>query len=151
MYLLPLRGNYDPSKFKIYFADTGLLIAMLDDEVQEDLLRNQNLGTYKGAIYESIVAEALMRDGSDLFYYKRQDSSLEEDFFLRTIDNLVPIEVKAKNGTSKSLRTLIDSDKYNDISWGIKLVDGNIGCANNILTIPYYCAFLIKRYLKTLR
>ena len=70
---------------------------------------------------------------------------------MRTIDNLVPIEVKAKNGTSKSLRTLIDSDKYNDISWGIKLVDGNIGVANNILTIPYFCAFLIKRYLKTLR
>lgn len=148
---LPLKGNYDPSKFKIYFADTGLLIAMLDDEVQEDLLSNQNLGTYKGAIYESIVAEALMKDGADLFYYKRQDSTLEEDFFLRTIDNLVPIEVKAKNGTSKSLRTLIDSDKYNDISWGIKLVDGNIGVANNILTIPYFCAFLIKRYLKTLR
>lgn len=147
---LPLRGNYDPSKFKIYFADTGLLIAMLDDEVQTDLRRNQNLGTYKGAIYESIVAETLMKEGADLFYYKRQDSTLEEDFFLRTIDNLVPVEVKAKNGTSKSLRTLIDSDKYRDITWGIKLVDGNIGFANNIMTIPYYCAFLLKRFLKTL-
>lgn len=146
---LPLKGNYDAAKYKLYFADTGLLIAMLDEEVQEGLLRNQNLGTYKGAIYENIVAEALTKAGAGLFYYKRQDSTLEEDFFMRTINNLVPIEVKSRNGTSKSLRTLIESGKYSDISWGIKLVDGNIGYANNIMTIPYYSAFLLKRFLKT--
>lgn len=32
---LPLKGNYDDSKFKLYFADTGLLVAMLDEEAQE--------------------------------------------------------------------------------------------------------------------
>ncbi|MCF0192062.1 MAG: ATP-binding protein [Prevotella sp.] len=147
---LPLKGNYDESKYKIYFADTGLLIAMLDEEVQEDLLYNQNLGTYKGALYESIAAEALCKSGADLFYYKRQDSTLEEDFFLRTINELVPVEVKASNGTAKSLRTLIDSDKYADITWGIKLIDGNIGYSNNILSLPYYCAFLLKRFVKSI-
>lgn len=144
---LPLKANYDDSKYKIYFADTGLLIALLDDEVQFDLRKNRNLGTYKGALYENIVAEALVKSGVDLFYYKRQDSTLEEDFFMRTKDNLVPIEVKLGNASAKSLQTLIKSEKYSDISWGIKLVDGNIGYANNVLTIPYFCAFLLKRYL----
>lgn len=144
---LPLKANYDDSKYKIYFADTGLLIALLDDEVQFDLRKNRNLGTYKGALYENIVAEALVKSGADLFYYKRQDSTLEEDFFMRTKDNLVPIEVKSGNASAKSLQTLIKSEKYSDISWGIKLVDGNIGYANNVLTIPYFCAFLLKRYL----
>ncbi len=144
---LPLKANYDDSKYKIYFADTGLLIALLDDEVQFDLRKNRNLGTYKGALYENIVAEALVKSGVDLFYYKRQDSTLEEDFFMRTKDNLVPIEVKSGNASAKSLQTLIKSEKYSDISWGIKLVDGNIGYANNVLTIPYFCAFLLKRYL----
>lgn len=144
---LPLKGNYDDSKYKLYFADTGLLIALLDDEVQDDLRKNCNLGTCKGALYENIVAEALTKSGAGLFYYKRQDSTLEEDFFMRTKDCLVPVEVKAANATSKSLQTLIKSDKYADIQWGIKLVDGNIGYANDVLTLPYFCAFLLKRYL----
>ena len=144
---LPLKGNFDDSKYKIYFADTGLLIALLDDEVQDDLRINANMGTYKGALYENIVAEALTKSGADLFYYKRQDSTLEEDFFLRTKNNLIPIEVKSANASAKSLQTLIKSEKYNDIQWGIKLVDGNVGFANNVLTIPYFCAFLLKRFL----
>lgn len=147
---LPLKGNADDDKYKIYFADNGLLVALLDDEAQDDLRVNQNLGTYKGALYENIVAEAIKKSGGDLFYYKRQDSTLEEDFFMRTKHNLVPIEVKATNGNSKSLQTLINSDKYGDISWGIKLIKGNVGYANNILTLPYFCAFLLKRYLRDL-
>ena len=144
---LPLKGNFDDSKYKIYFADTGLLIALLDDEVQDDLRINANMGTYKGALYENIVAEALTKSGADLFYYKRHDSTLEEDFFLRTNNNLIPIEVKSANASAKSLQTLIKSEKYKDIQWGIKLVDGNVGFANNVLTIPYFCAFLLKRFL----
>lgn len=147
---LPLKGNYDSSKYKLYFADTGLLIALLDDESQDDLRRNKNLGTYKGALYENIVAEALTKSGAGLFYYKRQDSTLEEDFFLRTRDSLVPVEVKAANGTSKSLQSLIKGEKYTDIRWGIKLINGNIGYYNDVLTVPYYCSFLLKRYLKEL-
>lgn len=54
---LPLKGNYDPKSYKIYYKDTGLLIASLDEEAQDDLRTNKNLGTYKGAIYENIVAQ----------------------------------------------------------------------------------------------
>jgi len=147
---LPLRGNYDDSRYKIYFADTGLLVAMLDDEAQEDLRRNRNLGTYKGGLYENIVAEALTKSGAELFYYKRQDSTLEEDFFLRTRNELVPVEVKSTNGTSKSLQSLIKGEKYADIRWGVKLMEGNVGYANDVLTLPCYCAFLLKRHLGSL-
>lgn len=31
------RGNSDETKYKLYFADTGLLVAMLNEEAQEDL------------------------------------------------------------------------------------------------------------------
>ncbi len=144
---LPLKGNYDDNRYKLYFADTGLLIALLDDESQDDLRHNKNLGTHKGALYENIVAEALTKSGAELFYYKRQDSTLEQDFFMRTKESLVPVEVKAGNTSAKSMQTLIKSDKYNDIRWGIKLIDGNVGYANNVLTLPYFCAFLLKRYL----
>ena len=144
---LPLKGNYDSSKFKLYLSDTGLLVSQLDDESQDDLRSNRNLGVYKGALYENIVGEALVKSGLDLFYYKREDSTLEEDFFVRTKHSLLPLEVKAAGGTSKSLRTLIASDKYPDIKYGLKAIAGNIGFHDNIFTFPYFCVFLLKRYL----
>ena len=144
---LPLRGNYDDSKYKIYFADSGMLVAMLDEEAQEDMRANRNLGVYKGALYENIVAEALAKSGYNLYYYKRSDSSLEQDFFVRTAKSLIPIEVKATRGTSKSMRTLIRGKSYSDIHYGIKFAGGNIGYSEDIYAFPYFCAFLLKRYL----
>lgn len=107
---------------------------MLDDESQDDLRANKNLGVYKGALYESIVAETLYKIRYDLYYYKREDGSLEEDFFVRDKDHLIPVEVKARSGRSQSLRSLINSDKYADIEWGIKLSLNNIGFENYIYT-----------------
>lgn len=144
---LPLKGNYDETKYKLYFADSGLLVAMLDEEAQEDLRANKNLGVYKGALYENVVGEALVKAGYQLYYYKREDSTLEQDFFVRTASALIPVEVKAQRGTAKSLRTLITSDKYEDIHYGIKFTAGNVGFSDDIYTFPYFCAFLLKRYL----
>ena len=84
-----------------------------------------------------------------MYYYKKDDSTLEEDFFMRTADNLVPVEVKATNNMARSLNTLINSDKYPDIKFGIKVVGGNIGCNNNVYTFPYFCTFLLKEYLRS--
>jgi hypothetical protein len=146
---LPLKGNYDESKFKIYFSDTGLLIASIDEEAQTDLRVNKNLGIYKGALYENLIAEALAKQEYGLYYYKREDSSLEMDFFIRTADELLPIEVKAGHNKSKSLTALIKNERYSDIQHGIKFGSGNIGYKDNIYTFPYFCAFLIKRYLSS--
>lgn len=144
---LPLKGNYDEEKYKIYFFDTGILVAQLDDESQDDLRANKNLGVYKGALYENIVGEALVKQGYSLYYYKRDDGKLEQDFFVRDMESLIPVEVKATNGTAKSLTTLIDSEKYPDIKYGIKFIKGNIGYNDKFYTFPYFCAFLLKRYL----
>ena len=144
---LPLKGNYDDSKFKLYLADTGLLVAMLDDESQDDLRSNKNLGVYKGALYENIIGEALYKNGYPLFYYKREDGTLEEDFFVRDKEHLIPIEVKSKSGKSQSLRSLIKNERYKDIAWGIKLSLNNIGFENNVYTFPYYCSFLLRDWI----
>ena len=145
---LPLKGNVDSSKYKLYYPDTGLLISALDEEAQEDLRVNKNLGVYKGALYENFVAEAFIKQGLGLFYYKKENSTLEEDFFVRSKNELIPVEVKSNNDSSKSLSTLIRGERYGDIKHGIKLGDFNVGCSNNIYTFPYFCAFMIKTYLK---
>ncbi|MDY3795408.1 MAG: ATP-binding protein [Agathobacter sp.] len=146
---LPLKGNADESKYKLYYPDTGLLVSALDEEAQEDLRVNKNLGVYKGALYENFVAEAFTKQGLGLFYYKKDNSTLEEDFFVRSKNELIPVEVKSNNDRSKSLSTLIKNENYGDIKHGIKLGDFNVGYANNIYTFPYFCAFMMKAYLKT--
>lgn len=145
---LPLKGNVDKSKYKLYYPDTGLLISALDEEAQEDLRVNKNLGVYKGALYENFVAEAFVKQGLGLFYYKKDNSTLEEDFFVRSKNELIPVEVKSNNDSSKSLTALIKNDRYADIKHGIKLGDFNVGFANNIYTFPYFCAFMLKAYLQ---
>ncbi|MBQ9031443.1 MAG: ATP-binding protein [Parasporobacterium sp.] len=144
---LPLQGNFDEDKFKLYYPDTGLLISTLDPETQEDLRANKNLGVYKGALYENFIAEAFYKQGLQLFYYVNGNATLEEDFFIRSINNLIPVEVKSNRQGSKSLRALIFGEKYSDISFGIKLGDFNIGMEDNIYTFPYYCAFLLKKFV----
>ena len=109
---------------------------------------NKNLGVYKGAIFENVVAESLKKQGYELYYYKREDSTLEEDFFVRDINSLIPVEVKATNGKSKSLISLIDGDRYPDIKYGIKFIKGNIGYNGKFYTLPYFCSFLLKRFLQ---
>ena len=63
-----------------WLGDTGLLVASLDDEAQDDLRVNHNLGTYKGAIYENIVGDMLVKQGYDLYYYKSDKPALVMKF-----------------------------------------------------------------------
>ena len=145
---LPLKGNYDPKMYKIYYKDTGLLIASLDDEAQADLRENKNLNTYKGAIYENIVADMLAKQGYNLYYYSSDKPALEMDFFVRDAQSLIPIEVKAKDNPTASLNNLLKDDKYPDIRFGIKLGYKNIGFNGKFYTFPYFLTFLLKRFLR---
>lgn len=144
---LPLKGNYDPKMYKIYFKDTGLLIASLDEEAQEDLRANRNLGTYNGAIYENIVGDMLVKQGYRLFYYHSDRPALEMDFFIRSADSLIPVEVKANDGATASLNRLLNDDKYNDVKYGIKLGYRNIGFNGKFYTFPYFLTFLLRRFV----
>lgn len=145
---LPLKGNYNPNNYRIYFGDTGLLIGSLDDETQADLRKNQNFNTYKGAIYENVVADMLVKQGYNLYFYKNEKGTLEMDFFIRDIDSLIPVEVKANDNSTISLNNLIDDKKYKDIKYGIKLCNKNIGFNGKFYTFPYFLTFLLKRFLE---
>ena len=146
---LPLKGNYDPKLYKLYFKDTGLLVASLDEESQEDMRVNKNYGTYKGAIYENVVADMLTKQGYDLYYYRNEKSTLEMDFFIRSATSLIPIEVKAKDNATRSLTKLTAHDgRYPDIQYGIKLCCNNIGYNGHFYTFPYFLAFLLKRFVR---
>lgn len=145
---LPLGGNYNPDNYRLYFGDTGILIGSLDEEAQEDLRNNKNFNTYKGAIYENIVGDMLVKQGYKLYFYKNEKGTIEMDFFVRDKDSLIPVEVKANDNATISLNNLIDSEKFKDIKYGIKLCNKNIGFNEKFYTFPYFLTFLLKRFLK---
>ena len=145
---LPLKGNYDPDHFKVYFRDTGLLIGALDEEAQEDLRSNRNFNAYKGAIYENMVGDMLVKQGYPLYFYKNEKGTMEIDFFVRDKDSLIPVEVKAMDGATVSLNKMIESEKFPDVRYGIKLGNKNIGWNGKFYTFPYFLTFLLKRFLR---
>ena len=144
---LPLKGNYDSNNYRMYFMDTGLLVASLDEESSKDLRDNKNFNTYKGAIYENIVGDMLKKSGYNLYFYKNEDGTQEVEFFVRDANNLIPIDVKATDGKVKSIKSFIEDKNIKDINFGIKLAEKNIGFENNIYTFPYFLTFLLKRFL----
>lgn len=138
----PLEGNKINNIFKIYMCDTGLLVAMLDEEAAGDILLN-DLGIYKGAIYENIVSDAFLKNNRKLYYFSKE-SGLEIDFVTIYKRDVTLIEVKAKNGNTKSSKeVLTNKEKYSDVNRLIRLKDCNIGEVGNILSVPYYLTFLL--------
>ena len=145
---LPLKGNYNPDNYKIYYRDTGLLIGSLDEEVQQDLRNNKNFNAYKGALYENIVGDMLVKQGYELYFYRNEKGTIEMDFFVRDADSLIPVEVKANDASTPSLNSLITKNTYEDIKYGIKLANKNIGYNGKFYTIPYFLTFMLKRFLR---
>ena len=139
---LPLEGNSIKDCFKLYTADIGLLVAMLDYGTQADILKGNLLG-YKGAIFENLMADFLCKSGQKLYYFQK-DSGLELDFLVRYKSECVVLEVKAKSGKAKSLKTVLKNKNVYHVNNAIKLGKYNVGREAEILTIPLYMGFLIK-------
>ena len=122
----PLEGNKISNIFKIYVNDTGLLMAMLDNGSQAEILMN-SMGTFKGEIYENIIADAFSKNDRKLYYFSK-NSVLEIDFITNYNREITLIEVKAKNGNTKSSKEVMSNKiKYPEVKRLIKLKDCNIG------------------------
>ena len=138
----PLEGNKIDSAFKLYMQDTGLFVAMLEQGAAAEILSG-NLGMYKGAVYENIVADAFSKAGRELYYF-RKDSGLEVDFVTRMGGETWLVEVKATTGNAKSLKTVMGHPDIYGPCRACKLGEYNIGEANGVLTMPYYLTFMLR-------
>ena len=138
---LPLEGNAIDNVFKVYTADIGMLVAMLGGATRADILQG-NLGGFKGAIYENLMADTLIKKGQSL-YYLQKDSGMELDFLIRYKGECVPVEVKAKTAQAKSISTVRKHPEKYGVKHFIKFGDYNIGRYGDLLTLPTYMQFLL--------
>lgn len=136
---LPLEGNSINNQFKIYMNDTGLLMSMLEEGSSKDII-DGNLGIYKGAIYENIIAETFTKLNKKLYYFEYRDK-IEIDFFIRKDNIATAIEVKSADNTkSKSMNSIIENW---GVKHGIKLSTKNIGGTENVDSYPLYMAMFL--------
>lgn len=138
---LPLEGNAIDNVFKVYTADIGILVAMLGPAARVDILQGK-LGGYKGAIFENLMADTLIKKGQSLYYFQK-DSGLELDFLIRYKGECVPVEVKARSAKAKSLATVRKHSEKYGVKHFIKFGDYNIGRDGDLLTLPNYMQFLL--------
>lgn len=138
---LPLSGNAIPDVFKVYMADIGLLVSMLDEGTAWSILQG-NLLAYKGAIFENLAADILCKMGRKLYYFQKE-GGLEIDFLMRYKGECCPLECKARTGNAKSLLTVIKHPEHYHVYHALKVVDYNIGRNGPILTLPFYMTFLL--------
>lgn len=136
---VPLNAYSKDNEFKLYINDTGLLMALYGFAAKQALLNGKLKGPAKGGIYENFIAEAFVKNGYSLHYYKPDDNS-ELEFLIEKDGEVVPVEVKAGNTATKSLNQFIE--KY-EPSVSYKLISGNIGKTDTKVTLPHYLVMFI--------
>lgn len=139
---IPLEGFVLEDTFKLYLSDVGILNSIL--KINLDDILTDNLSLYKEIIAENYVANQLVSNGFDLYYWKNNNKA-EVDFLLYTSDGIIPIEVKAGNNTqAKSLN--IYNETYKP-KYAIRISTKEFGYnpKTKIKSIPLYAVFLLKK------
>ena len=137
--ILPLKAYEKENEFKLYMADTGLLMALFGFATKQALLNGNLKGFAKGGIYENFVAQTLVKNGYTLHYYKQGDSS-ELEFIIEKDGEVIPIEVKAGNNPTKSLDMFV---RNFEPSTALKLTGGNVGISDKKLSMPHFLSMFI--------
>jgi len=140
---LPLSVYKEPSFFKIYMTDTGLLCAHFGIPAHLILQKSSQLDTIKGALTENYVCFALLANGYTPYYWESQGNA-EVDFIIQNkTGDIIPIEVKSsENVRSKSLAQFIE---YYHPPYAIRISTKNFGFDNNIKSVPLYAVHCINK------
>lgn len=137
---LPLAANSKENEFKLYYNDTGLLLARYGFQTKLAVLNGTLMGNAKGGIYENLISEMLTKLGYTLHYYKTENSSMEIEIIIEKDGTVIPVEVKAGNADTPSLNSFLE--KFQSI-YAIKLIDGNLRTSENKLVLPHFMAMFL--------
>lgn len=144
----------NPSNFKAYLMDTGLLISLavkgrpyLENSLYEAILCDR-LHVNEGMILENIVAQSLSAKGHRPHFYIERDpktrkTKMEIDFLIRDGEKGVGLVIKGSNSSRiKSLQRL--KEKFGKrIGDGIVFHHGEVKREGNIVYLPYYMVTVI--------
>jgi len=141
----PLEASKISTEFKVFYIDTGLLISQLGEDVPAKILSG-DLGAYKGAIAENMVAATFAKNDEALFYFHDSTGSPELDFLFEKDSSVGIIECKSSNRKATSMKFVLANPKRFGTHQAVKIADANIGGGEGFDTYPLYAlGFLQKR------
>ncbi len=138
--MFPLNAYEKQDQYKLYLSDIGLLVAMYGFDMKKAIIEDSLTGPVKGGIYENLIADMLVKRGYGLNYYRSQNGSVEIEFLVTKDAQIIPIEVKASNGSTRSLNEMLEKD---EIPYGYKLISGNVGVNDKKIVLPLYMAMFL--------
>lgn len=137
----PLKSFEDPSSFKLYVSDTGLLANEYDADESDFDAKDNRSARFRGGIAENYVMQQLVANGIKSYYWGTQ-SKREVEFIIKLKNDIVPIEVKSSTNT-RSASVKYFAEKYN-CKKIVKITGKNFGENESILNVPLYAACMLK-------
>lgn len=140
---VPLLTSKNSNTFRLFSSDVGLLTSCYPTNTKFELINN-NGEVNNGAHFENAVAQQLIANGLEPYYFKKQNIG-EIDFLVEINGKVLPIEVKSGKSykTHKAIDNLLAISGYH-INEGYVLSIGNIEKEDKLTYIPIYMSYLIK-------
>ena len=141
----PLGASAKNKKFKTIFIDIGLMNVACELNESNELLNNNIMTIYKGAIAEQFVGQELLSTNRTSIYYwarEQKSSTAEVDYVISNNGEIIPIEVKSSSsGRLKSMHLLLN--KYKNIKEGYVLstAEYSILSEQKLVFLPIYFAY----------
>lgn len=146
----PLNAAKISTEFKVFYIDTGLLISQLGEDVPAKILEG-DLGSYKGAIAENMVASSFAKNEIDLYYFHAPSGSPELDFLYEENGLVGIIECKSSNNRATSMKFVLANEKRYGKHSAAKIADSNVGGGEGFDTYPIYSlGFMSKKQQKNI-
>jgi len=138
---LPITAYDDPTAFKLYLVDVGLLrrLALLAPSAFSE--GNRLFTELKGALSENYVLQALQKQfEATPRYWSILNPSYEVDFLIQRENDIFPVEVKSEdNVKSASLRKF--QEKFGDkVKLRVRFSLDNLKLDGDLLNVPLFMA-----------
>ncbi len=148
-----LSANKNLKLFKLFICDTGLFTTLMfknrdftENEIYEKLL-NDKLSANLGYLYENVIAQALVTNGHELFYYSWKNETskhnYEVDFLITCKNKICPIEVKSSGYKAHTSLDEFCKKFSNRITDKYIAYTKDLYKDMDILYLPVYMSFLL--------
>lgn len=140
----PLQINKQHSLFKLFLCDCGLLSAASVGAVQFDLIQG-NLSINQGSFLENVIAQELIANGFDLFYFDKAKIG-EVDFVLQRGSSILPVEAKSGSDfqSHRALDNLMNVKEW-DLHQAVVLCGDNVSKTGDVSYLPWYAVSFIEQ------
>lgn len=133
---LPLEDHVDYKSFQLYIIDHGLLRALYNLPIQENVTLDEILSEKDGAVIEQYIFQELSNKLGNIYYWI-SSATARVPFVYQGIDTPIPVDVRFKpNKKAQNIKTFCSKNPNTELS--VRISQEPVSLEDNILNIPAY-------------